>query len=490
MLATTILVLLAAASARAAAFAADAPGVVNALFAAAGNDGGGEASFLNNAFAQLQQPPGPLVDFGSASATRNLTTIDDETLALLSAFAAGERVVSEQSRGGDDKGARAEARLGGLLDALRSARGKVERELATTLDERVFGSLVQLRRRLGPHASLRLIEEAQRARGTECKAGSFTAPKMLAAKIVGPGAFLAVTGPLCSLQRRAAPLQLTLPVACTGAGVLFRETPSIFSASALAAAKATTRECKGERKWGPEGTAEVVLFDPRNLARQFGLLPPGAFNQSGGGGGGEGGGGPEGKAAWKAGAADVREAIQGLWGAMLGNVTVKDEPNGAWKNASAGAAAAGQAEKVAAKFEALRSAVGATVVRAADGGGGDEGGWFGSSSGNGTNATESGGPSAARREAEARLRSLAGEYLLERLLEGQGAAEGAAAAGDGEGGEDGDGDGDGGGDGDGEGAEVPGRPSGGAAEGLLAAMRDLARAAVAEGAPRGLFAVQ
>lgn len=446
-------------------------------------------SLFANALAAPQPPPPPppLVDFGA-----NATTIDDDTRQLLEAFASAEAQlerqqqqqqaprVSEQGGGeaddGDGSSTAKHPKLSGLLAALQRTRSKVESELSEKLDTKVFDAINALRRRLGPKGQLRLIEEAQRARGSKCKAGSFTPPKDQAAKITGPGAFLAVTGPFCTLQRKSAPLQVTLPLACTGAGVLLRETPAIFSAATLAPAKATTRECKAERKWGPEGTAEVVLFDPKNLARQFGLLPADMFNDTGAGGGG-------GKAAWRDGAADVKKAIKGLCDALLGNVTVKDGPNGPWKEGGATggkngselvAAWRGGDDALEAKFEALREAIEGAGGGAKGGGGAagsvvwpqavskSDGG--GGGGGNGTAAAAAAEADGARREAQVRLRALAADYLEERLAalllggeeEGVGRDEGGDAA----------------------------PAAKGAA--LAAALRDVARAAVAP----ELFAVQ
>jgi hypothetical protein len=409
----------------------------------------------------------PLVEFGAATTTTqtSTSTIDPDTRSLFDAFAAAEeqlqRAIASDgppvaAAAADGNNANTHPKLSGLLTALEATRAKLNQELSDALDSKIFDRAGALRQRLGPKGMLRLIEEAQKARGSKCKAGAFTPPKMAAAKITGPGAFLSVAAPLCTIQRKALPLQVTLPIACTGAGVVLRETPALYSASALAGARATTRECKAERKWGPEGTAEVVLFDPKHLARQFGLLPADKFNNTGSSGGGADTF-DEKKRAWKDGAADVKEAVKGLWGAMLGNVTVKDTPNGpsAWQEKMAA-----QAEAVREKFEALRGKMaggGPHVVGKSD----DDGGAGAAAAGNGTTTASA---SSRRREAELRLRALAAEYLEERL---------AAAMGDG-----------------GEEAAAPTTGATTTSARLAAALRDLAVGAVEEAAPPGLFEVQ
>jgi hypothetical protein len=325
----------------------------------------------------------PLVDFGpaaaaaatnAAAAAAAAATLDPNTHALLDTFSGAAAVA-------------APSRAERLLDKLRGARAAADADLSSRLDAS-SSPLRALRERLGARGKLRLVEELQAARGVKCKAGSFSGPKETPATITGPGALLTISGPRCDVQRKVSPLQLTLPVSCTGPGVVLRSTPAIFSASSVAAAKATTRECKSERKWGPEGTAEVVLFDPQVLR------------------GVEGGGGGEGPpptlpsaAEWRADAAGVAAAIKGLGALILSNTTVK----GGGSESESGDGLFAEIRK---KMAGLPRVAGASVEEEME---------QPAEEGGATAAAGAAATTAARREAEQRLRAMAAEYLQERL---------------------------------------------------------------------------
>jgi hypothetical protein len=382
------------------------------------------------------------------------TSLDPETRARLEAFsssAAAAAAAAATSTGaaagatGPPEQQQHRAQL--LLNKLRSARAAADAKLQANGGALLDG-MAALRERLGARGKLRLVEAMQKARGAKCKAGSFSGPKETAAKITGPGARLAITGPLCTVQRKATPLQITLPVACTGPGIVLRESPPIFAASTVAPAKATTRECKAERKWGPEGAAEVVLFDPRVLAPLD-----------------VGGGAPSALPplqlppleAWQRGVVDVAEAVKGLGALLLSNTTVKGEGWGEGASFESWAQKrGGQAEAVRGKFEEVRRVLeglggGVEVAAASEA------------------AAATSEAALARREAEKQLRVLAAEYLQERLAE---------RLEDDEEGQEED---------EGEDAAASSSPSEEAGSALRAAFARLARLAVAdEAAPLGL----
>lgn len=105
-------------------------------------------------------------------------------------------------------------------------------------------------------------EDVHALLGRECEEPAFSPPEEVPPTLTGPSFTFSIATGGCEIERKAFPLVKDFIITCSTPSVSLETSPASYTGKYMAAASATTKECKATRSYGPSFETTVPLFNP------------------------------------------------------------------------------------------------------------------------------------------------------------------------------------------------------------------------------------